>query len=25
MDSDHLTFFEGDALCGDCALVHGVA
>jgi hypothetical protein len=22
---DHLTFFEGDALCGDCALVHGVA
>ena len=21
---DHLTFFQGGALCGDCALHHGV-
>jgi hypothetical protein len=24
MDRGHLTWFEGDALCEDCALIHGV-
>jgi hypothetical protein len=24
VEEDHLTFFEGDALCRDCALNHGV-
>jgi hypothetical protein len=24
LDTDHLTFFEGDRLCKECALHHGV-
>jgi hypothetical protein len=24
MDPDHLTFFEGDALCQECAGNHGI-